>query len=241
MRLGHRGFQVRHYQPWKLWLGIVSIIAMFFAFFTIGRGYQAYELDRLLLERETLISQISELKTRNINLVEKNAHLGGISKVEHDAYQLANRTLIKHQEEILVLKEELAFYQGIVAPSSSALAVNLQSFEVNQKSAQNLHSYKLVLTKSGKSNRKVKGRFKILLRGETAGTTGEYKLEDVKVDKKSKSDNFDFRYFQIFEGDFVMPAGFEPYEAEIHINPSTKKVKSLTETISWTTVMSEDV
>ncbi len=36
-----------------------------------------------------------------------------------------------------------------------------------------------------------------------------------------------------------MPEGFEPYEAEIHINPSTKKVESLTETISWTTVMSE--
>ena len=240
MRLGHRGFQVRHYQPWKLWLGILAIIALLFVSFTFGRSYQAYEVYQLLLERETLISQINDLEARNINLVSKNAQLEGISKIEHDAYELANRTLIKHQEEILALKEELAFYQGIVAPSSSALAVNLQSFEVSQKNVQNLHTYKLVLTKTGKSNRKVKGEFNILFRGETAGAVNEYRLEDVKVDKNSKSDNFDFRYFQIFEGDFVMPDGFEPYEAEIHINPSTKKVKSLTETISWTTVMSED-
>ena len=240
MKLGHRGFQVKHYQPWKLWLAAVAIIVMFFAFFSLGRGYQSYELDHLLLERETLISQINDLKSRNDKLVGKNAHLQEISKIEHDAYQMANRTLIKHQEEILALKEELAFYQGIVAPSSSALAVNLQSFEVSQKNPQNLHSYKLVLTKSGKSNRKVKGKFNILFRGETSGSIGEYRLEDVVVEKNSKSNSFDFRYFQIFEGDFAMPDDFQPYEAEIHINPSTKKVKSVTETISWTVAMSED-
>lgn len=240
MKLGHRGFQVKHYQPWKLWLGVVAIIAMFAIFFTLGRGYQSYELDRLLLERETLISQINDLKSRNNKLVGENAHLQGISKIEHDAYQLANRTLIKHQEEILALKEELAFYQGIVSPSSSALAVNLQSFEVSQKNGQNLHSYKLVLTKSGKSTQKIKGKFDIVFRGEKAGTAGEYRLEDVAVEKKSESNKFLFRYFQIFEGDFVIPDDFQPYEAEIHINPSTKKVKSLTETISWTVAMSED-
>lgn len=240
MRIGHRGFQVKQYQPWKLWLGVVVIIGLLFAFFTLGRGYQAYELGRLKLERETLISQINDLESRNNNLVQKNAQLSGTSKIEHDAYQLANRTLIKHQDEILALKEELAFYQGIVAPTSAALAVNLQSFEIEQKNGHDLHSFKLVLTKSGKSNRKIRGKFSIVFRGEKAGTTSEFKLEDIKTDQKSKVDKFNFRYFQVFEGDFVMPEGFIPYEAEIHINPSTKKVKSLIETISWTTAMSED-
>ena len=240
MRAGHRGFQVKQYQPWKLWLGVVIIIGLLFAFFTLGRGYQSYELDRLKLERQTLISQINDLEARNNNLVQKNAQLAGSSRVEHDAYQLANRTLIKHQEEILALKEELVFYQGIVSPSSAALAVNLQSFEVAPKNGRDLHSFKLVLTKIGKSNQKIKGKFKVLFRGEKGGTTSEYKLEDINTDQKTKADAFNFRYFQVFEGEFIMPEGFIPYEAEIHINPSTKKVKSLIETISWTTVMSED-
>lgn len=239
MKLGHRGFQVKHHQPWKLWFAAFAILGMFLLFFVLGHGYQSYELDRLLLEREALISQINDLKSRNEKLVSENAHLDGISKIEHDAYQLANRTLVKHQEEILALKEELAFYQGIVSPSSSALAVNLQSFEVNPGNTPGLHSYKLVLTKGGKSNRKVKGSFGILFRGETEGSAGEYKLDDIVVEQNTKSNNFDFRYFQIFEGDFVLPEGFQPFEAEIHINPSTKEVKSLTETISWTVAMSE--
>jgi hypothetical protein len=240
LKLGHRGFQVKHYQPWKLWFAAIAIIGMFFVFFELGRGYQSYELDHLMLEREALVSQINDLENRNENLVGENAHLDGISKIEHDAYQLANRTLIKHQEEILALREELAFYQGIVSPSSSALAVNLQSFEVSRGNTPDLHSYKLVLTKNGKSNNKVKGSFSILFRGESAGSIGEYKLDDVVVEQSTKSSSFNFRYFQIFEGDFVLPEDFQPLEAEIHINPSTKKVKSLTETISWTVAMSED-
>ena len=35
--------------------------------------------------------------------------------------------------------------------------------------------------------------------------------------------------------------GFEPFEVEIGIKPTTKKVKSFSETISWTQVLSEGV
>lgn len=240
MKISHKGFQVKQYQPWKLWLGVLAVIGLMFAFFTLGQGYQDYELEHLKLERETLVSRINELESRNANLVKKNAQLAGAAKIEHDAYQLANKTLIKNQEEILAMKEELAFYQGIVSPTNAALSVNLQSFEVTPKNGNDLHSYKLVLTKSGKSNRKVKGKYKVIFRGEKSGVTSEYKLEEIMSNQKTKIENFNFRYFQVFEGDFLMPDKFIPYEAEIHINPSTKKVKSLTETISWTTVMSED-
>ncbi|MCP4187288.1 MAG: hypothetical protein GY763_06740 [Gammaproteobacteria bacterium] len=241
MSINHRGFQVKQYKPWKLWIGVVLVVVLFFGFFTLGQNYQSYELEHLQLERETLKSQIADLETRNSNLVKKNAQLSGNSKIEHDAYQLANQTLIKYQQEILALKEELVFYQGIVSPSSSALGVNLQSFEASQKNGQNLYNYKLVLTKSGKSTRKVKGQFSIIFRGEDNGATSELKLSDIKTENTDKSASFLFRYFQVFEGDVILPKTFTPYEVEIRINPSTKKVKSLTETISWTTVMSEDL
>jgi len=241
LSLGHKGFQVTQYKPWKLWLGGILILVMFYGFFHLGRGYQAYELDHLLLERETLESQINDLEARNSNLVKKNAQLSGTSKIEHDAYQLANQTLVKHQQEILKLKEELAFYQGIVSPSSAALGVNLQSFEVEGKNGQDLFNYKLVLTKSGKSNRKVQGKFDVVFRGEDKGSPREFKLDAIRTEAKEKTDKFSFRYFQVFEGEVLIPTTFTPYEVEIRINPSTKKVKSITETISWTTVMSEDL
>lgn len=240
MKYNHRGFQVKQYKPWKIWLGAAIILVLFFVFFTIGRGYQSYELKHLRLERETLVSQIADLEARNSGLVKKNAQLEGDSKIEHDAYQLANQTLIKNQQEILRLKEELVFYQGIVSPSSAALGVNLQSFEVSSKNSQNLFSYKLVLTKNGKSTRKVKGKFGVVIRGENSSGSSELKLVDIKKVNNGEVDSFSFRYFQVFEGEMVLPKTFTPYEVEINIIPSTKKVESVTETISWTRVVSED-
>ena len=237
----HRGFQVRQYQPWKIWLGIGLIIALMGMFFYLGEGYQAYELDRLRLERETLLSRIAELENRNHSLVQKNAHLEGGSKIERDAYELANQELVRLQQELLAQKEELVFYQGIVSPKDTALGVNLQSFEMRKKNSQNQYSYKMILTKSGKSTKKVKGGTSVMIRGEQAGSVSEFKISDLELEKPPKGTKFSFRYFQVFEGDIALPDGFVPFEVEIGIKPTTKKVKSFSETISWTRVLSEGV
>jgi cell division protein FtsL len=237
----HGGFQVRQYRPWKIWLGLVLVIACLVLAFILGHYYQSYELQRVLLERETLISRIDEMESRNRRLVQENAHLEGGSKIEREAYQLANQELVKLQQELLAQKEELVFYQGIVSPSKAALGVNLQSFEVRRKNNQNEYSYKLILTKSGKSTRKVSGNTELLIRGESGGNVSDLKLVDLVLEESDKNTKFAFRYFQVFEGDIVLPEGFEPFEVKIGIKPTTKKVEAFSETISWTEVLSEGV
>jgi len=235
----HRGFQVKQYRPWKIWLGFFLLIGLMALFFYVGQNYQAYQLERLQLERETLVSRIAELESRNRSLVEKNAHLEGSSRIERDAYQLANQELVRLQQELLAHKEELVFYRGIVSPKDAALAVNLQSFEVRKKNNQNQYSYKMILTKSGKSSQKIRGGADIVIRGENGGSVSELKITDLALENPGKDTNFAFRYFQVFEGDIALPDGFEPFEVEIGIKPTTKKVKSFSETISWAQVLSE--
>jgi hypothetical protein len=210
-------------------------------FFYLGRGYQAYELEHFQLERETLVSRIAELENRNHKLVQKNAHLEGGSKIERDAYELANEELARLQQELLTQKEELVFYRGIVSPKDAALSVNLQSFEVRKKNNQNQYSYKMILTKSGKSSQKVRGGTSVMIRGESDGSVNEFKISDLALENSPTGTKFAFRYFQVFEGDIALPEGFVPFEVEIGVKPTTKKVKSFSETISWTRVLSEGV
>ena len=210
-------------------------------FFFLGRGYQDYQLERLQLEREFLLSRIDELEVRNHNLVQKNAHLLGGSKIERDAYELANQELVRLQRQLLEQKEELAFYRGIVSPNDTRLGVNLQSFEVRKKNSQNHFSYKLILTKNGKSTVKVRGDTRILIRGEQNGDVSELEIAQLALEKSSPNTKFAFRYFQVFEGDIALPDGFKPFEVEIGIKPTTKKVESFSETISWARVLSEGV
>ena len=81
----------------------------------------------------------------------------------------------------------------------------------------------------------------MLIRGESDGSVSELKLTDLLLENSSKGTKFAFRYFQVFEGDIVLPEGFEPFEVVIGIKPTTKKVKAFSETISWTEVLSEGV
>ena len=237
----HRGFQVRQHKPWKVWLGVALLMGLMAMVFYLGKNYQSYQLEHLMLERETLVSRIEELETRNHNLVQKNAHLEGGSKIERDAYELANQELVRLQQELLAQKEELVFYRGIVSPKDAALGVNLQSFEVRKKNSQNRYSVKMILTKSGKSTKKIAGGANVVIRGEDGGSVSELKLTDLALENSKIGTKFAFRYFQVFEGDIALPEGFEPFEVEIGIKPTTKKVKSFSETISWTQVLSEGV
>ncbi|MDX2475751.1 MAG: hypothetical protein QNL05_00120 [Gammaproteobacteria bacterium] len=219
---------------------MVMVACLVFIFF-VGKAYQDYELERVLLERETLLSRIAELEVRNHKLVQKNAHLEGGSKIEREAYQQANQELIKLQQELLVQKEELVFYRGIVSPSQAEFGVNLQSFAVQKKNNHNQFGFKMILTKSGKSTKKVSGSTKVLIRGEMDGSVSELILTDLILEKEDKGTKFAFRYFQVFEGDILLPEGFKPFEVKIGVIPTTKKVKAFTETISWTELLSEGV
>ncbi len=237
----HHGFHVRRYQPWKLWVGLMVVINLMVLVFYLGNRYQALELERLQLAHETLMNRVEEMKTRNHKLVEKNAHLKGSSKIERDAYQITNRSLVKMQQQLLAQKEELAFYQGIVSPKGAALGVNLQSFEVRQKGNQNQYRYKMILTKNGKSTKKLKGAAHVVIRGESGGSVRELKMTDLLLENQNNDTKFAFRYFQVFQGDLTLPDGFEPFEVEIGIISTTKKVKSFSETISWARVLSAGV
>ncbi len=225
-----------------MWVGTGIVLGLLAVFFALGNEYQSRELKLVRLERETLLQKISELELRNHNLVQKNAQLAGSSRVEHNAYLEASESLVKLQKELSSQEEELAFYQGIVSPESEAFGINLQSFEVIQKGSQNQHNYKMVLTKRGESNKKLRGSVQVTIRGEDDdGQAREMKLSDIKLDNPGKAIKFEFKYFQVLQGDIEFPEKFTPYEVEISINSTTKKVKSISETISWARLMPEDL
>jgi hypothetical protein len=206
----------------------------------LGQAYQSYELSYFKLERETLVAQIDGLESRNHNLVKKNAQLSSSSRIEHDAYVLANQAHIKLQQQLLEQEEELVFYQSIVSPKDVELGINLQTFEVKTKGKQGVFSYKMVLTKRGKGTKKIAGTASVLIRGEGKDGKQELVLSNIDLNKSESDDKFSFRYFQVFEGEFYLVEDFMPDELEIEIVSTTKNVQSFTENILWARVLSED-
>jgi len=238
MSKAHVGFQVRQHNPWRIWIVVGLVVLLLLVMFLVGRAYQSHELSQLKLKLQTLQSRIEEVEQRNASLVKKNARLESTSRIEHDAYEKVNRSLVVLQKKLLDMKEQLVFYQGIVSPEQLSLGVNIQSFELNKKNDLGLYSYKLVLSKRGKSNKFVKGRFDLLVKGQSNGKQQDLSLKQIKQGFKGKDTKFSFRYFQVFEGDMLLPGQFEPYDIQLKINPTTKKLKPFSETFSWTQAVS---
>ncbi len=241
MSKAHGGFQVRQHNPWRLWLIVGLVLMLLLVMFLFGRAYQSYEVTQLKLQRQTLQARIEELESRNAQLVKTNAKLESDSRIEHDAYTRSKDSLLALQKKLLEMKEQLVFYQGIVSPEQLALGVNIQSFELTRKNDLGLYSYKLVLSKRGKSNKLVKGRFDFLVKGQQNEKSLDLPLKQLKQDYTDKDTRFSFRYFQVFEGELMLPEKFEPYDIQLKINPTTKKIKSFTETISWAQAVSGGV
>lgn len=238
MSRAHAGFRVQQHHPWRNWLVAGLVVLLLAVMFLFGRAYQAYEVSQLKLEKETLLARIAELETRNNSLVKSNARLASSSRIEHDAYAKANDSLVGLQKQLLEMKEQLVFYQGIVSPEKLALGVNIQSFGLTKKNDLGLYHYKLVLSKRGKSNRYVKGRFDLLLKGQSNKAQKNLSLKQIKQEYADTDTKFSFRYFQVFEGDMMLPDQFEPYDIQLKIKPTTKKIKAFSETISWAQAVS---
>lgn len=241
MSKAHGGFQVRQHNPWRFWLVSALVLLLLLVMFLFGRAYQSYEVTQLKFQKQTLQARIEELEARNARLVKTNARLESDSRIEHDAYTQSKGSLLALQKKLLEMKEQLVFYQGIVSPEELSLGVNIQSFELARKGDLGLYYYKLVLSKRGKSSKFVKGRFDFIVKGKRDEKPLDLPLKQIKQGYSDKDTKFSFRYFQVFEGELMLPEKFEPYDIQLKINPTTKKIKSFSETISWAQAVSGGV
>ena len=169
--------------------------------------------------------------------MKKNASLSSGSKVDRDAYNSVNNSLINIQREVLTLKEELVFYRGIVAPSQVNLGVNLQELSVKKSAKEGFYHYKLVLTKTGRSKFSIRGDVHISIQGLDDGENKSLALNDMSELKKNEL-KYSFKYFQIFEGDIQLPKQFYPEMVKVVVKSRTKKVKSTESTFNWAELVS---
>ncbi len=236
MTTEHDGFLVRQYRPLYKWIVVTLAGLLLVITFFIGRWDQDRALDQSYEITQELNASIEQLTDRNDELVKKNARLSADGKVDRDAYKAVNSTLINLQQEILYLKEELVFYRGIVSPSKSEYAINVQELSILNESGENAYSYKVVLTKSGRSNYSIRGEISLSVQGLLDGKAKSYPLSEISNVDKSKL-KYSFRYFQIFEGAVNLPDKFYPEKVKITVKSKTKKVKSIENTFNWAEIM----
>ncbi len=218
-------------------LGAVAVIAVLggsWGLYELGRYHAGYNLVEARSERHQLMGERDELQQRVRQLREEKVALERARDIEAQAHEEVQADLKELQDEILELKEELAFFRGIVSPGDMASGLRIQSFNVRKNPRTDAYRYQVVLTQVLKNDNFTSGTVDMEIEGirERGGEKATLSLSDVSVPSDDRL-HFRFKYFQEFEGDLELPEGFVPFRVTISVNPSGRRYDPIEETFDW--------
>ncbi len=230
------GLEIRHHRPrWQtgLMLVISGVIIVSVAYF---HGYQLGGDDNVDLKQQLQDQQRVESDLQQ-QLAQSKSQLALLTqgrKVDEVAIQSVMESLKSQQQEALELREEIAFYRGIVAPSESKTGILIQRFELDSLPETHLYQYRLVLTQVLKNERVARGSIEVTISGALNGQAHSISLHELSNEIK-KPLNFRFKYFQMFEGNLLLPDGFTPQAVGVRVKPRRSK-SSITGSFPWPVV-----
>ncbi|WP_394146735.1 DUF6776 family protein [Shewanella atlantica] len=190
----------RSIRPSSVYLCLLMLVA-----FTLGGvSYDLWsEHNQPVIENNTEQTDalVKQLKNQAQVMASKNLEL----TLEREANDKMQQLFTEQHKKQRELERELSFYRSIMAPENNAEGVSINGLELTPGLLPRQYRVKLILTQLQKRKQSLKGRAEIKLVGVQAGEAMELdltKLADLQL-------NFKFRYFQILEGEFVLPEGFE--------------------------------
>ncbi|HEY4732344.1 MAG TPA: DUF6776 family protein [Gammaproteobacteria bacterium] len=196
-------------------------------------GFDSAEAKR---ERNILQARIEEQEDERIELARQNEILLQGKDIDRHAYAEIDQSLAELQSEILELKEEVAFYRGVVGSAEEVRGLQVRNFKLIKDGQTQGYRYRLILTQFVRNNRFVSGRVNLAVSGIQEGidkqlTQGEF------VKQVPENTKFRFKYFQELKGEIVFPEGFIPLKITLSIIPQDDSQKPVEKIFNWSEVM----
>ena len=152
-------------------------------------------------------------------------------QVERIAYGRIGEQLRTLQSTVLNLREEVAFYRGIVG-SGREKGIQVHSLVVNPDGREGGYRYQLVLTRGGKSDKVAEGSVRLSVSGEHEGKSRRLSFRDLSA-PDSDALEFSFKYFQRLQGHMTLPAGFVPRRVYVRVDSPDENASSHERHFDW--------
>lgn len=225
------------YDPWtrffRRFFVLLIIAALAGASYLFGR-YEALEAqaqafaDRDQLKQDLEIAQDEMASySQRVIMLEK----GG--EVDRRSTEGLRQNLVDLRNQIATLQEEVAFYKGIMAPSTRKQDLRIQKVDISPSLEARRYRYKVVVTQVGTNQRFVSGLAAVNVIGVLDGKQVIYGLRDISDDVQDYGIKYKFRYFQEIEGELVLPEGFVAESVEVVLQTNGSKANRVEQSFPW--------
>jgi len=222
----------------SLFVSLIAVIVMAsgYLLYEYGRYSSGFDSAGAKRERDALQSRIKAQEEEITRLNQQNEILTQGKEIDRLAYTEIDRSLSDLQNENLELKEEIAFYRGIVGSAEEVRGLQIRNFKVVKNGTAESYRYRLILTQFVRNNRFISGNISLSVSGVYQGTEKQLAQEDfVRQDKDDM--RYHFKYFQELQGEIVFPEGFVPLKITLNIIPQNKSHKPIETTFNWSEVI----
>ena len=230
---------IKSHSPWKYWFKWLSLLialsAVGWLMYGLGQRNAGQVNETLQVEQIRMQEKLYLLGQDNTELREKYAVLERTTQVDQESYNAINDNLKNLQNELLELKQEVAFYRGIVTPTEAASGLHITDLKFDSIGGENGYRFKLVLTQVMKNDRIIQGRALIYIDGLLGGQQKQFTLSEVSGGKLNELD-MRFKYFQNIEGNIVLPQGFTPSSVHVDLIPSGKGGTRIKKSFDWSDI-----
>jgi len=230
---------VRAHEPWRarLLIGIVAVLLLGTAWlmFNYGHKHAGFDREQYSNERSDWESEQQRLESLISELRAKVARLEIAGEVSKHAARLVRDELAQQQQASQSMREELAFYRGIVSPEQGRNGLYIHTIQLLPGKQEREYLYSLtVIHKQGlkKRHRRITGKLELKLEGKQAGRQVTLPLSALQPGRKLPI-TLSFKYFNRVKGRLVLPAGFVPETVVVTIKPKRKKVNGDTKRHAW--------
>ncbi|WJG08919.1 DUF6776 family protein [Aliiglaciecola sp. LCG003] len=193
---------------YTLLLIVIAVVA--YLAFHYGNTHYTQQQQKI----NTLGQTVQNLSADNQRLTTQLNILGVEIEVQRLAAQKSQETITNGLNREAQLRQELLFYQRVMAPELQQEGFIIEAFELKKSLSDNAYRFELVLMQQEKIKNLVKGTIEVTIVGSENGKPQQYNLADL-LTHSSVGLNFSFKYFQILEGELIVPKSFSPEKVQV--------------------------
>ncbi|MDO6712460.1 hypothetical protein Q4567_17125 [Aliiglaciecola sp. 2_MG-2023] len=211
---------------------VLLILFICTAYFAFMYGNSHFESQNAKIS--TLEHTIENLSLDNQRLTKQLNILGVELEVQRLAVKKSQQMLEQGLANEAKLKEEIQFYQRVMAPELEQDGFVIEAFEIKKSLSDRAYWFELVLMQQDKIKNVVKGSIEVSIIGSEAGKPKQYNLSEL-VTQESSELSFSFKYFQTIQGEMILPENFSPEKilVKTKIFQFKRKRGELERTFDW--------
>jgi hypothetical protein len=243
----HPHYVVKSYSPTAVWttrlLAISGFILALGVSYLFGQQQNSQKLLLISTEKSQLTKELlktnkenrqlsNNIKRQKSSLMTRLERQEQSRKLAEETNHILKQNLLSEKQKHSVTQKQLYFYRRVITPDSQGSGVHIQSILIEKK-AGNTYHYKLALNQFSKTKKPLfRGKLFIQIHGLQQEKAEKLLLKNISPTKEAYK-KIRFRNFQILEGQWVLPEGFQPDTVNVTVKSNQSNKKPLEKSLKW--------